>query len=393
MEILSGGTVTSPRGFLAGATSAGIKKSGGLDLGMLCAEGPCTSAGLFTTSRVKAAPVLWSQQHVASGKARAVIVNSGCANACTGDKGLDDAAAMASLAANRLGVDTGDVLVASTGMIGHRLPVERIWSSVGRIVLSAQGGHQLAQAIMTTDTRTKEVAVAAGGFTIGGIAKGSGMIHPDMGTLLVLLATDAAVEAPLLREALRGAVDASFNMVTIDGDTSPNDAVFLLASGKEATVEPGSKAHESFTSALTLACTHLARCVAADGEGATRLLEVVVEGASSVEGARAAARAIAGSPLVKAAVHGCDPNWGRIIAALGRSGAEFDQSQVDLFISGIRLVAGGSCDSYDEQQVSAAMKTDEVPIRVCLNGGQCAATAWGCDLSAGYVSINSEYST
>jgi len=295
-----------PGGFLAGATAAGIKTKGGLDLGILCSEGPCVAAGMFTTNRIKAAPVVWSQGRVAGGKAQAVVVNAGCANACTGERGLADAGEMAALAAKTLKLKAEDVLVASTGVIGHCLPMERIAAGLKKISLSPDGGHDLARAIMTTDTFPKEVAVVAddGSFTIGGIAKGAGMIHPNMGTMLCFIATDASVDRAFLDKSLRQAVDVSFNMVTIDGDTSPNDTVVILANGKAGRVKPGTKAAKEFQAALTEVCTYLARSIARDGEGATRLIEVTVEKAPSLADARAAARTIAGSPLVKAAVHG-----------------------------------------------------------------------------------------
>ncbi len=390
---IPGGTITSPNGFLAGATRAGLKTKGGLDLGILYSESPCAAAGLFTTNRIKAAPVLWCQQHIADGRAQAIVANAGCANACTGERGLEDAAEMASLAAKRLGISPQDVLVASTGVIGERLPIGLITANMQKVALSKDGGHELAQAILTTDTRAKEVAVAAEGFTIGGIAKGAGMVHPNLATLLSFLATDAAIDARFLEKALREAVDVSFNMVTIDGETSPNDTVLILANGVAGTVEEGTGEAEAFQAVLTEVCTYLARRVAGDGEGATRLIEVTVDGALTLADARAAARTIASSPLVKAAVHGCDPNWGRIVAALGHSGVEIDGSRIDLFLNNICLVAGGSLNPFDREEVRAVMMWAEVPIRVCLNLGDCAATAWGCDLSAEYVTINSEYTT
>ena len=398
MKSIPGGTVTSPKGFVAGATRAGLKTGDMLDLGILYSEVSCVAAGLFTTNRIKAAPVLWCQEHIADGRAQAIVANTGCANACTGERGLEDAAEMASLAAKRLGIAPQDVLVASTGVIGEPLPIGLIGANIERVALSKEGGHELAQAIMTTDTCTKEIAVAAGGgemgeITIGGIAKGAGMIHPNLGTLLCFLATDAAMDAHFLEKALREAVDVSFNMITIDGDTSPNDTVLILANGKAGSISEGTEDAEAFQAALTEVCTYLARRIASEGEGATRLIEVTVDGALTLADARLAARTIAGSPLVKAAVHGCDPNWGRIVAALGRSGAEIDGLRIDLFLNNIRLVAGGSPHPFDKEEVRAAMGGAEVPIRVRLNLGDYAATAWGCDLSAEYVTINSEYTT
>lgn len=397
-EVIEGGTVTSPQGFLAGAVYAGLKVKGGLDVGVLFSEAPCVAAGLFTGNRVKAAPVLWCQEHMARGRAQAVVVNSGCANACTGEQGMADAAAMAGMAAAKLGLAPDDVMVASTGVIGHRLPLDRIARGVDRVVLSGEGGHELARAIMTTDTRPKEVAVAveSAGVTVGGIAKGSGMIHPNMGTLLCFLTTDAAVDRAFLDRALRDAVDVSFNMVTIDGDTSPNDTVLILANGLagQGPITDGKDSNaRAFGEALTSACVNLARRIAADGEGASKLIEVTVEGALTLADARVAARTIAGSPLLKAAVHGCDPNWGRIVAALGRSGAEVDPSRVALHLNGVCLMERGSPSPFDRQHVGELMAVGEVPIRVCLNLGENAATAWGCDLTAEYVAINSEYTT
>ena len=398
MKAIPGGTITSPKGYVAGATSAGLKTGDMLDLGILYSEVSCVAAGLFTTNRIKAAPVLWCQKLIAAGKSQAIVVNAGCANACTGERGLEDAAEMARLAARRLGIEPQDVLVASTGVIGERLPIDLIGTGIERVALSREGGHELAQAILTTDTCTKEVAVAAddGEFTIGGIAKGSGMIHPNLGTLLCFLATDAAIDTRFLEKALGEAVDASFNMVTVDGDTSPNDTVLILANGAggvAGSIGEGTKQAEEFQAALVEVCNYLARRIASDGEGATRLIEVTVDGALTLADARVAARTIAGSPLVKAAVHGCDPNWGRIVAALGRSGAGIDGARIDLFLNDIRLVAGGLPHTFDEEKVRAAMHGAEVPIRVCLNLGDFVATAWGCDLSVEYVTINSEYTT
>ncbi len=395
MKIISDGTITSPKGFLAGATAAEIKYKGRLDLGILYSERPCAAAGRFTKNRIKAAPVQWCQDRVLSGKAQAVIVNSGCANACTGEQGIKDAASMAGIAAKKLGVSADAVLVASTGVIGHKLPVDRIEAGVKAIKLSAQGGHELMRAIMTTDTRPKEIAVACEeyGFTVAGIAKGAGMIHPDMATMLSFLTTDAEIDARLLDSLLGEAVDASLNMITVDGDTSTNDTVLILANGAGGVVKAGTKAAAAFEKALLKVCIYLARSIAADGEGATSLIEVTVEGAKSLADARIAARTIVGSPLVKSAVHGRDPNWGRIIAALGRSGAEFDPKKVDLYLDKIQLMSAGEPVPFDKKVVSASMGKTEVKARVALNGGKHSATAWGCDLSAEYVAINSDYTT
>ena len=395
------GTVTTPAGFLAGATAAGIKtaRDGALDLGILCSEVPCVAAGVFTTNRVKAAPVVLCQERLAAGRARAVVVNSGCANACTGEQGVSDADRMAELAADRLGIPADEVLVASTGVIGVPLPMERIVTGVQGISVSRDGGHLLARAMMTTDTFPKEIALAVRlgdrEVIIGGVAKGAGMIYPDMATLLSFITTDAALDAGLLQQALRRAVDRSFNMIAVDGDTSTNDSVMLLASGLAGNepLRAGTAEADLFEAALSEVCCHLARCIARDGEGATRLMEVIVEGALSQKDARLAARAVASSSLVKAALHGSDHNWGRIVAAVGRSGAEMDLSTTDLYLKDLCLLKSGCPAPFDEAEASALLSGAEVAIRVCLNLGAESATAWGCDLSEEYVTINSEYTT
>ncbi|MBL7119313.1 MAG: bifunctional glutamate N-acetyltransferase/amino-acid acetyltransferase ArgJ [Dehalococcoidia bacterium] len=395
------GTITSPQGFLAGASYAGIKTGGDgvLDLGMLCSEVPCIAAGVFTTNKVKAAPVVLCQERLAGGRARAIVVNSGCANACTGEQGMADSIMMAELAARKLGVPLEEILVASTGVIGVSLPMERIRSGIEAIVLSGEGGHQLARAIMTTDTLPKETAVSVrlGGkrITIGAVAKGSGMIYPDMATLLCFITTDAALDASLARTALRKAVDESFNMIAIDGDTSTNDTVLLLADGLAGNepLQAGSAEAEVFQDALREVCIYLAKCLARDGEGATKLIEVRVEGALTLREARLAARTIAGSFLVKAALHGGDPNWGRIVAAVGRSGAEIDLPRTDLHLKELCLLRAGCPVAFDQAEARGRLSNAEVSIRVCLNLGDESATAWGCDLSEEYVMINSDYVT
>ncbi len=395
-EFLASGTVTSVQGFLAGATGCGIKAGGGADLAILHSEKPCTVAGVFTTNVIKAAPVVVSQKRVRSGRAQSLIVNSGCANACTGDEGIADAEEMAELAARRLGVSASDVLVASTGVIGVRLPVERVRSGVGTIVLKRDGGHELAKAIMTTDTFPKEIALRVqadlGVFTVGGVAKGAGMIHPQLATMLSFLTTDADVEAKLLQACLRQAVDVSFNMVTVDGDTSPNDMVVLLANGMSGT-KIGEESAGLFARALEEACVYLAKYIARDGEGATKLIEVMVEGALDMVEARTAARTIAASPLVKAAVHGNDPNWGRIVAALGRSGIRMEEKRLDVYLCGTCVMRGGQPQPFDKRRLSMDLTADEVSLRLHLNLGSAKAVAWGCDLSEEYVTINSAYTS
>ncbi len=399
IEFIPGGTVTSASGFKAGATFAGINKRArhNLDLGILLSEVPCVTSGLFTTNKMKAAPVLLCQDILPSRTARGVVVNSGCANAGTGESGLCDAVSMATLAADRVGVTLGDVLVASTGVIGQRLPLELLKAGIEKISLSADGGHALAKAIMTTDTVAKEVALKASGseFIVGGVAKGSGMIHPQLGTLLCFLTTDARVDMDFLTLALRQAVDISFNMVSIDGGTSPNDTVLIMASGLAGSgvIRQNTKQAAAFQQALEQVCIYLARAIARDGEGAGKLIEVTVSGASSRASARLAARAVVASPLVKAAVHGGDPNWGRIVAAVGSSGTEVVEAKLGLGIGGVRLLKGGIALPFAAKKVVAMLKKSEVSIDINLNLGAATATAWGCDLSQEYVTINSRYTT
>ncbi len=401
IDFIPGGTVTSPQGFRAGATYAGIKKKTehSLDLGILFSEAPCVSAALFTTNRIKSAPVVLCQERLQKGRAVAVVVNSGCANTFAGEQGLTDAAEMAALAANSIGASPEDILVASTGVIGQPLPMKLIKTGISQIVFANDGGHELAKAMMTTDTVPKETAVAArigdSEFTIGGVAKGSGMIHPDLATMFCFLTTDAAVELDFLRSALRKAVDVSFDMISVDGDTSPSDMVLIMANGLAGNepISPGSRQGDTFQQALDRVCIYLAKAIAGDGEGATKLIEVTVNGATSAAEARLAARTVVSSPLVKAAVHGADPNWGRIIVAAGRSGVELVESNIDLYIGDVSVVKGGRPLPFNEQSVVRVFEQSEVPITLHLNLGAASATAWGCDLSEEYVTINSQYMT
>ena len=401
IESIPGGTVTYPCGFYAGATRAGIKKEPGEnpDIGILLSEVPCVTAALFTTNRIKGAPVILSRERLRSGRATAIVANSGCANTSTGEAGLTDAAEMANSAAKVTGVPAGDILVASTGVVGQRLPMNLIREGIKRITLSPNGGHELAKAIMTTDTIPKETAVAVKdggcGFAIGGIAKGSGMIHPNLATMLCFLTTDAAVELDFLRSALKKAIDISFNMVSIDGDTSPNDMVLIMANGMAGNdpITADSRQAGLFQQALDRACIYLTKLLARDGEGATKLIEVTVGGALSTGDARIAARTIVSSPLVKAAIYGNDPNWGRILCAAGRSGAEMVEQKLDLYIGSICLVKNGSPLPVDLEQVVKVLAGPDVMINLQLNLGTATATAWGCDLTEEYVIINSKYTT
>jgi glutamate N-acetyltransferase/amino-acid N-acetyltransferase len=397
-DLIPSGSITSALAFSAGAVHAGIKSKDELDLGILHSEVSCTSAGIFTTNAVKSAPVILSQRRIAKERAQTIVANSGCANACVGKQGLADALEMANLAAIQLGTSPEEVLVASTGIIGVPLPMDKIRAGIPSIKLTRRGGHDFCRAIMTTDTRPKELAAQIDWqgtkFTIGAAAKGSGMIHPNMATLLCFIATDAVVNADFLQAALRSAVDVSFNMVTVDGDTSPSDSALLLANGLAGNEPIDFHNGDVFQQALTEVCTHLAKAIARDGEGATKLIEVTVEEAEDQVWARQAARTIAGSPLVKAAIHGDDPNWGRIVAALGRSGARVREDKLDVYLNDVCVFRQGGPAAFDKEQlISALGGSDSVSIRVHLYLGSGRATAWGCDLSQEYVTINSAYTT
>ncbi|MHB8105260.1 MAG: bifunctional glutamate N-acetyltransferase/amino-acid acetyltransferase ArgJ [Dehalococcoidales bacterium] len=396
-DYIPSGGVTSPGGFLAGAVSAGIKYNPGkrLDLGILYSPKTCVTAGVFTTNKIKAAPVLLSRARLEKNQTQAVVMNSGCANACTGKQGIADALEMTELAAKQVGVKKENVLAASTGLIGTMLPMERIRKAMPKIVLSVQGSHDLARAIMTTDRVPKEVALKAGDFIIGGTLKGSGMIHPDMATLLCFLTTDAAVEAGFLRQALNNAVAVSFNMLSVDGDGSTNDTVLLMANGTAGgkTITKGSDRAKTFQQTLDKVCIYLAREAARDGEGATKLIEVKVSGALSLKDAQMAARTIVSSPLVKTAVYGADPNWGRILAAAGRSGASLEENKTELYIGDTRIVKDGSPVDFDRKPVVKYLKGKEVYFNLNLHLGKMEATAWGCDMTEEYVKINAEYMT
>lgn len=395
------GGVTAASGFLAAGVRSGLRKPGDLrpDLALLFSEVPAAAAGVFTTNRVQAAPVLVSREHIARGRARAVVANSGGANACTGERGVADARRMAAVAAEALGVQVGEVLVASTGVIGVPLPMEKVEAGIRRAAeaLRADGNDDAALAITTTDLVPKTAArrFSLGGrtVTVGGIAKGSGMIKPNMATMLCFLTTDAAVEPHLLRQALTAAVDRSFNMITVDNDTSTNDTVFMLANGLAGNtpLQAGTPDSRLFQQALDEVCMELAKAIARDGEGATKLLEVAVLGAASAADARKAALAVAGSSLVKTAVFGADANWGRVMAAIGYSGAEFDPAKVDIDLGPMPWVVGGQSAGFDEAAAKELLSRPEVHIEIRLNRGEARAVAWGCDLTYDYVKINGSY--
>ena len=401
LKWLEGGTVTAPQGFLAGATYSGIRTytEDKLDLGILYSEVPCAVAGTFTTNKIKSPSVVMNQGRVSSGRAQAIIINSGIANAGVGGHGMTDALEMADLAARHLGLDPELVLACSTGLVGVELPMGLIRAGVGKIQLTADSGHALGRAIRTTDTSDKEVAVsfqvAGKTYILGGVAKGSGMVHPNMATMLAFLATDAPVEQQFLQEALSKSVDSSFNMITVDGDTSTSDSVIILANGVAGgdAITSSSPEEEAFRQALDEVCVALAKEIARDGEGATKLIQVTVEGALSEGDARVAARAVASSTLVKCAVHGSDPNWGRIIVALGYSGAEVDEGLIALYINDVCIMEEGRPIPFFKDAVVVTMSGPEVSLRLNLSLGEASATAWGCDLSEEYVTFNSAYTT
>jgi glutamate N-acetyltransferase/amino-acid N-acetyltransferase len=395
-----GGGVTTAAGFAAVGVSAGIKVNGNPDLALIVSDRPAAAAAMFTLNKAQAAPVIVSREHLrrSHGEARAIIVNSGCANACTGADGLDVARSMAAETARLVGCQNDKVLVASTGVIGVNLSLDKIRAALPGAfrALAADGGSRAAEAIMTTDPFPKEAAMrlSIGGrdVRIGGMAKGSGMIEPMMATMLAFVTTDAAVPSPLLSQALQESVDNTFNAITVDGECSTNDCVMLLANGASGVTIDESN-YPAFAHALETVCLRLALGIVRGGEGATKLVTVTVTGAASTAEARKAAKAIANSPLVKTAVHGGDPNWGRLIAVAGRAGVEFDLARAAVTIGSIVLFRDGQ--PHDEAAPEAAkyLRNDEINIAVDLGAGRATSTVWTCDLTAEYVRINSAYRT
>ena len=401
------GGVTAPAGFRAAGVACGIKRrnpahaSAPLDLALIVADAPASAAAVFTTNKAVAAPVVVSREHLerSHGQAMAVVVNSGCANACTGEAGLAAARAMAARTAEAAGCAAEHVLVSSTGVIGVPLAIDKVTRGISDATqaLSRAGGDAAMRAIMTTDPFPKSKAVAvqtpAGSFSVGGIAKGSGMIEPRMATMLGFLTTDARVPPDVLQRALRRVADETFNAITVDGECSTNDCVFLLASGTSGVGitrddDPG------LIAGLRAVSSHLAREIVRGGEGATKLVTVMVTGAASLEDARLAARTIANSPLVKTAIHGGDPNWGRLVAAAGRSGAAFVLDCASVRVGPVALFVQGVPHDERADDAAAVMQAKDVTVSVDLGtGGSHAATMWTCDFSAEYVRINAEYRT
>ncbi len=395
------GSVTAPRGFRAAGVACGIKARGGPDLALIVPDRLASAAAVFTTNKAQAAPILVSRKHMAvsGGRISGIVVNSGCANACTGPEGLEDARAMTRTAADLLGCDPGAVLVASTGVIGVKLPMSKVRAGITAAAaqLSASGGPAAARAIMTTDPFPKEAAVEVlcerGTFRVGGIAKGSGMIEPLMATMLGFITIDAVVEPDLLQRALKAAVDETFNAITVDGECSTNDCVFALAGGAGGPV-----LHEGdlplLVDALLQVCEPLAIGIVRGGEGATKLITVRVTGAATEEEARRAARAIANSPLVKTAIHGGDPNWGRLVAVAGRSGSAFELEGAAVRVGSVELFSHGLPHDELADEAAEYLKGHDIEVEVNLGtGGRGQSRMWTCDLSAEYVRINADYRT
>ena len=396
------GWVTAPQGFLAAGVKAGIKASGNHDVAVIYSTVPASTGAVFTQNKMCAAPVLVSREVAQESVAQAIIVNSGCANACTGEQGLLDAREMQAFAADLLGIEPQNVYVCSTGVIGHFLPMDKIKNGLADAVdvMDENEGESCAMAIQTTDTFIKRAAYEfeVGGKTsrIAGIAKGAGMIHPNMATMLTFLTTDAAIAPDVLKRAVKAAADKSFNMVVVDGDTSTNDSMIVLANGLAENEIIFSEEHpdyQAFFEALVTCAQDLAKLIARDGEGATKFLEVNVVGAATWKDAKAAAMAIAKSPLVKTAFFGEDPNWGRIVCAAGYSGAAMNADKVNLSIGGVRLVENGMNCNIPLTSLTDIMSEHDITMTIDMAAGNECATVWTCDFSYEYVKINGEYHT
>jgi len=401
LEWLTGG-VTAVPGILASGVAAGIKPSGKKDLALLYSSSPARAAAVFTSNQVKGAPVLVSQEHVKSGVAQAIVASSGCSNVCTGEQGMRDAREMTKVVGDLLRIPARQVLIASTGVIGQPLPMDRIRAALPKLVkaLSPQGGHAAAEAIMTTDTRPKEAAVKVEvngrPITIGGIAKGVGMIEPHLATMFCFLTTDAAVAPAALRSALKRSVDDSFNRITVDSDQSTSDTVAILANGlaETAPLDAGSRGFRQFTRALGAVTTRLARMLVEDGEGATRLVTVAVRGARTRRDAVVVARSVANSPLVKTAINGQDPNWGRIMMAIGKSPARVEADKIAVAFEDELLVERGMLrDGAKHERIRETMTRPAYTITIDLGLGRGEAHVFTCDLSEEYVRINAKYTT
>jgi len=402
MDILKG-SITTPQGYLAAGVACGLKKNGQPDLALVISEHEAVVAGVFTTNRVKGHSLVRSMEKMARGSTRGAIINSGNANACVGDAGLDDADEMAAAVADAIGCQPDDILTGSTGVIGKRLDMQAIRSGVRQATASLDhddsAGHRAERAIMTTDLLPKEgvtqFPVQNVTVTLAGMAKGSGMIHPNMATMICVMTTDATIGQPLLHQLLLDVTNQTFNRVSVDGDTSVCDMVLVMANGSALAPEilPGTAEANLFREALMTISTHLARLIARDGEGATKLAEIQVHGAKTATDAYQIVQAVGRSPLVKTALYGEDANWGRILTAAGYSGADFDPCGCDIYLGGLKVCEGGNALLFDEKEAKDILKQDEILIRIELTDGNASDHLWTCDFSCDYVKINGSYRT
>ena len=410
MKIIKDGTITNVKGIKAAGISAQLKKSGKKDLALIYSEKKAVSAAVFTKNLVKAAPIILNMENIKNGNTQAIIVNSGNANSCTGETGLENAKKMTEFAANELGLKKEEILVQSTGIIGVQLDMEKIETGISKICkeISKDGGNDAAAAIMTTDTFTKqicaEIEIDGKTVTVAGMAKGSGMIHPNMATMLAFTVTDVNIEKSLLQKIFSEITDSTFNMISVDGDTSTNDMACVIANGaseNKKIVDQNSEGYSKFKEVLYFVNQELAKLIAKDGEGATKLIEVTVTGAKSKKDAQKVAKSVITSSLFKAAVFGEDPNWGRILCAVGYSEAELIVDKVNIFLGndinalqkGVQVAKNGMGIEFDNEKAVKILKNEKVEILIELNDGEFSSTAWGCDLSYDYVKINAEYHT
>ena len=410
MKIINNGTITNVKGIKAAGISAQLKKSGKKDLALIYSEKKAVSAAVFTKNLVKAAPIILNMENIKSENTQAIIVNSGNANSCTGKTGFENAKKMTEIAADKLGLEKEEILVQSTGIIGVQLDMEKIENGINKICkeISEDGGNDAATAIMTTDTFTKqictEIEIDGKTVTVAGMAKGSGMIHPNMATMLAFTVTDVNIEKSLLQKMFSEITDNTFNMISVDGDTSTNDMACVIANGaseNKKITDENSEGYDKFKKALYFVNQELAKLIAKDGEGATKLVEVTVNGAKSKKDAQKVAKSVITSSLFKAAVFGEDPNWGRILCAVGYSGAELIVDKVNIFLGndidasqkGVQVAKNGMGIEFDNEKAIEILKNEKVEILIELNDGEFSSTAWGCDLSYDYVKINAEYHT
>ena len=410
MKIIKDGTITNVKGIKAAGISAQLKKSGKKDLALIYSEKKAVLAAVFTKNLVKAAPIILNMENIKNGNTQAIIVNSGNANSCTGETGLENAKKMTEFAANKLGLKKEEILVQSTGIIGVQLDMEKIETGISKICkeISKDGGNDAAAAIMTTDTFTKqicaEIEIDGKTVTVAGMAKGSGMIHPNMATMLAFTVTDVNIEKSLLQKIFSEITDSTFNMISVDGDTSTNDMACVIANGaseNKKIVDENSEGYNKFKEALHFVNQELAKLIAKDGEGATKLIEVTVTGAKSKKDAQKVAKSVITSSLFKAAVFGEDPNWGRILCAVGYSEAELIVDKINIFLGndinalqkGVQVAKNGMGIEFDNEKAVKILKNEKVEILIELNDGEFSSTAWGCDLSYDYVKINAEYHT